>query len=243
MKKLTVIQKERKANFEAIETIKQEIKNLDYSEYRREIVQTAGHFTEESRKAYKEIKAKADANAGKIAEACEKLYTLEIKTRILAENARAALFAEAYPVIIEACKKYNGKPYGEKTREAIREEVKKHGYSFYFSGYDNGNINIFQLNENGYYSHGLEVEAIAVENGKYSRFLTPDNKLNIANVDAKPRAKYTENTTSEARKIAKAIRKYSEATKKIEEERRQLCDILPPGIAEPDYIKEYYIYF
>lgn len=49
---------------------------------------------------------------------------LEITRKILKNNAKVALFNDVLPVALEILKKYSGKPYGEKTREKIAEEVK-----------------------------------------------------------------------------------------------------------------------
>lgn len=49
---------------------------------------------------------------------------LELTRKILKNNAKVALFNEVLPVALDILKKYRGKPYGEKTREKIAEEVK-----------------------------------------------------------------------------------------------------------------------
>lgn len=49
---------------------------------------------------------------------------LEITRKILKNNAKVALFNDVLPVALEILKKYSGKPYGEKTRDKIAEEVK-----------------------------------------------------------------------------------------------------------------------
>lgn len=49
---------------------------------------------------------------------------LELTRKILKNNAKVALFNDVLPVALEILKKYSGKPYGEKTREKIAEEVK-----------------------------------------------------------------------------------------------------------------------
>lgn len=49
---------------------------------------------------------------------------LELTRKILKNNAKIALFNDVLPVALEILKKYSGKPYGEKTREKISEEVK-----------------------------------------------------------------------------------------------------------------------
>ena len=51
------------------------------------------------------------------AEAQEKTNDLQLAVKLLKNNARVSLFHEVLPVLVEMLKKYNGKPYGEKTRE------------------------------------------------------------------------------------------------------------------------------
>lgn len=54
----------------------------------------------------------------------ERKKDLELTRKILKNNAKIALFNEVLPVALEILKKYSGKPYGEKTREKIAEEIK-----------------------------------------------------------------------------------------------------------------------
>ena len=56
--------------------------------------------------------------------ASEKKKNLQITLKILKSNARIALFNEVMPVALEVLKKYSGKPYGEKTKQKISDEVK-----------------------------------------------------------------------------------------------------------------------
>ena len=49
---------------------------------------------------------------------------LQITIKILENNAKIALFNEVLPAALEILKKYSGKPYGEKTRQKISDEVK-----------------------------------------------------------------------------------------------------------------------
>lgn len=55
----------------------------------------------------------------------EKISTLKTTIKILKNNARVALFNEITPVIAEVFNNYTGKPYGEKTRNKIAEEIKE----------------------------------------------------------------------------------------------------------------------
>ena len=244
MKGLKEIEKQLAKNRADIERMTAAIMKLDFTEERRAAAQGSGVLNNKTWKDYNEA-AKAKANADKIAELSNKLYIAEVETRILRANARVALIAEATPVILKACEKYNGKPYGEKTAEKISAEVRAAGYGFYFEGYENHRIVIYTLTKEGYKSHADEATAAAYDAAEHcSSFFTKDNKLNIANVIIKPYSDiYTENPTKAAAKIAQAIRKYSNATKELEKQRRELCDILPDGIKPPEYIHEYYVRF
>lgn len=53
----------------------------------------------------------------------------KIKVALMRNNARIALFHEALPVVLEVLKKYEGKPFGEKTRGKVFTEIwEKTGY-------------------------------------------------------------------------------------------------------------------
>ena len=55
----------------------------------------------------------------------ERIKNLKITRYILKNNAKIALFNEVIPIALKILKKYNGKPYGEKTRQKICDEVKE----------------------------------------------------------------------------------------------------------------------
>lgn len=243
MKTYATILKEIKKNRETIKNKTDLMLKLDYSEERHQAAQNDGIYNNETWKEYHE---KAASNKEAIKKLSEEIYILEIKERILKANSRVALINEATPVILEACKKYDGKPYGEKTEKKILHEVREKGYSFYFEGYENYRIVIYTLNNEGYRDHtSHEATAAATDGaGHYTRFLSAENKLLINNATIEPyNDKYTENPTKEAKRIAKAIQAFSKATKDIEAQRRELCDMLPQGIKSPEYIPEYYISF
>lgn len=48
-----------------------------------------------------------------------------IAEKLLLNNAKIALFTEIMPIALEIFNTYSGKPYGEKTKEKIREEIKQ----------------------------------------------------------------------------------------------------------------------
>lgn len=249
MKAYKSIIKDIKKNFETIEAMKADIARLDYKAEKAAAVDDIRIGTPanpENVAAYKDFCEKARQNAPEIEKIKSKIFIAEVKTRILKANARAALLNEALPVIIEACKPYEGKPYGEKTAEKIREEVKKAGYGFYFDGYHNNRINIYTLTSEGYKSHADETCGQANdESGHIADFLTADNRLQICSIyKIVPfRDKYEENPAKAAATVAKALKNYMKATKDLEKQRGELIHMMPDGIPEPEYVKDYYIYF
>lgn len=99
---------------------------------------------EKARKALKAMEEKQDAlinevynaadlrakaalrkeNNNAIIKADQKIIDLKLTIKLLKNNARVALFNELKPVIAELFNKYTGKPYGEKTRDKISNEIK-----------------------------------------------------------------------------------------------------------------------
>lgn len=64
----------------------------------------------------------------------EKKKDLQITIKILNSNAKIALYNETLPVVLEILAKYKGKPYGPKTEEKIKDEIKeKANCGFYIS--------------------------------------------------------------------------------------------------------------
>ena len=79
--------------------------------------------------------------------ASEEKKDLQITLKILKSNAKIALFNEVIPVALEVLKKYAGKPYGEKTKEKISDEIKeKTNYRFYItSRWDSYSFDIYPM--------------------------------------------------------------------------------------------------
>ena len=105
---------------EILEEIKQTYGSIKAAEVREsELVESYMKICDlrerhEARKAAENDMMKASAEK----------QNLQITIKILKNNARVALFNEVIPVGLEILAKYRGKPYGEKTREKIIDEVK-----------------------------------------------------------------------------------------------------------------------
>lgn len=81
------------------------------------------------------IKA-AKTQENEMLENSERKKNLDLTRKILKNNAKIALFNEVLPVALETLAKYSGKPYGEKTRRKISDEIKeKTGCRFYIESH------------------------------------------------------------------------------------------------------------
>ena len=104
----------------------------------------------------------------------EKKRDLQIALKILQNNAKIALFNEVMPVVLEVLAKYNGKPYGTKTKQKISDEVKeKTNCRFYISSrYGSDSFDIYPSEGNGY---GITCGAVYTD-GSQKQILI-DNKI------------------------------------------------------------------
>lgn len=77
----------------------------------------------------------------------EKKKDLKITIKILNSNAKIALYNETIPVVLEVLAKYKGKPYGPKTEQKIKDEIKeKTKCGFYISvRYSSQEYHVFPL--------------------------------------------------------------------------------------------------
>lgn len=101
------------------------------------------------------------ASENEIIETSEKSKDLKITLKILKNNAKLALFNEVMPVALEVLSKYNNKPYGEKTKAKINDEVKeKTNCCFYItSRFGSDSFNIYSDVALGNVSCGIAYKA------------------------------------------------------------------------------------
>ena len=113
-----------------------------------------------------------------IAKLEEKKIDLQITIKILNSNAKIALFNETMPVILEVLAKYKNKPYGPRTEEKIKDEIKeKTKCGFYISKrYSSQEYHIFPLKFNGN-TYDIECGTKFID-GKQKNLLE-DNKIQV----------------------------------------------------------------
>lgn len=157
----------------------------------------------------KEIKQEHAEELKKIS---EKVTDLNITIKLLNNNAKIALFKETTPVIIETLKKYNGKPYGEKTRQKISDEIReKTGCSCYITNhYTTSDIKIYP----GMYSR--ETTAGTTENIK---IIDENNKIQAVEPEQLKLYYINQNYFED---IPKAIKEMKKAYKKAVEKQKEL---------------------
>lgn len=110
----------------------------------------------------------------------EKKKDLQITIKILNSNAKIALFNESMPIVLEVLTKYKGKPYGPKTEEKIKDEIKeKTNCSFYISTrYCSQSYHIIPL-EFSNNNYNIECGTKCID-GKQKKLLD-ENKIQVLN--------------------------------------------------------------
>lgn len=164
MKTFNEIQKDIE---KAYQTIKENNKKID------ELVNTYSNIM-----GFKEKIAQKRAVEKDMRELNEEIKGLTITIKILNSNAKIALFNEVMPQVLEVLAKYKNKPYGPKTEEKIKDEIKeKTNCSFYISTrYSSQEYHIIPLNfSNNIYN--IECGAKYID-GKQKKLLD-DNKIQV----------------------------------------------------------------
>lgn len=226
MKTIKAIQKDISKNWKRQTAINEEIERLSFKTETRRAAQ-AGNYNE-----CKRLHEEADKNAEKITALCDELTALKFAAPILRENLKAATVAGCLDALREIMPKYDGKQYGEKTAEKIREELKKLGFSAWFAGYlcDNGKTRIEITLFDGKYHGSNEAATVYCKhdqsNGEIP-FITGANTINAAAFDNLHNYyKYVENVPRQVRAIRKAIEAHRKASKAAYQTQTALNELL-----------------
>lgn len=156
----------------------------------------------------KEIK---NSVSGDLIKTDEKITDYKITIKMLINNAKRVLFAETVPAIIETLNKYNNKPYGEKTRDKISEEIKMlTGCRCYIkNSYSDSEINIYP----SLYNNGITIYT------KDFKILNNENKIQVPTADQLKLYyinEYIENIPAAIKAMKKAYKKAVEKQKELE---------------------------
>ena len=108
----------------------------------------------------------------------------EIINAIIHDNNRQDIYNRVMPHVIDILKKYNGKPYGEKTKKKISEELKARcNCAMYLHGGYGEDLTIVPLTDKGFsdYRYSYRDFNIYVKypnRNEKGATLTKDNKIN-----------------------------------------------------------------
>ena len=222
-------------NTAKIEKLTAEISEFNFDDEKRNAIQ------EKNISEYKRLSALADENTDAIVKKSETILKLKIANSILKDNRKIAIVKEALPLIDNACKPYNGKSYGEKTRQKICDEVRKAGYAFYFSGscigIDQHYLHIAKLDKRGcaYGSDFIDLYLKEYDNA----IVTEENKLNFQpeNISTYEN-RYVFDISRRVNEIIRAYKAHEKEIEKATATRSALYSILPESAKKiPDISK------
>ena len=149
----------------------------------------------------------------------EKKKDLQITIKILNSNAKIALYNEVLPVVLEVLEKYKNKPYGPKTEQKIRDEIKeKTNCGFYISvRYSSQEYHIYPLE---FTNNDYNIECgTKFVNGKQKKLLD-DNKIQVPELNDLTiyysSKEYINNIPKRIKELKKLYKKAYEKQKELE---------------------------
>lgn len=210
-----------------IKDLEAKIEQLQMLDERRAAAAAGDH------EKHKELIQAFKASEDEIKKLCDVLYIEKVKRAYLQDNEKVALYNDCKEAIKEVLTKYNGKPYGEKTREKIREELKEKTGCYIWFGNREINISYHGTNPNGY---NIRLCEIRVTTNYDTPVITENNKIDAAALEKLYHyEKYTENPTKAAKDLIKRHNKLYEELKKVD---GLLSEY---NLAAPDAVKHAYI--
>ena len=229
MKTYTEIKKQYTKNVEWIKKLKEQIDAprrvpLDERIARAKARQAAG------------MPIKDEEEEQTIIKAAEKIELLQIECKILCDNARRAYIEEVKPILRDVLNKYAGKPYGEKTKAKINDEMKTRANCYVWLSYSYNCSKISFSPVNDYFFHSRDLELHLYDNDKCAVKILQDNKINPAALDYMQISycsEYEEKPRQKAAKIRREWQKLKEQEKKFDALCHDFSELLPSGI---DYI-------
>lgn len=149
----------------------------------------------------------------------EKKKDLQITIKILNSNAKIALYNEVFPVVLEVLEKYKNKPYGPKTEQKIRDEIKeKTNCGFYISvRYSSQEYHIYPLE---FTNNDYNIECgTKFVNGKQKKLLD-DNKIQVPELNDLTiyysSKEYIDNIPKRIKELKKLYKKAYEKQKELD---------------------------
>ena len=123
--------------------------------------------TAEKRRRAKEMEELTRPQLGKpcktplkdIETAAAELEPLNIELKIRHDNLRRMIYNATLLAVLDILKKWDGKPYGEKTKQKISDEMKtRFNCALYLSNQYGGKIDLIPLNGEGYTNYNFKYD-------------------------------------------------------------------------------------
>lgn len=197
---------------------------------------------------YENVREQIKADENLYAKLCAENDLHNAVIRCLWNNAYIELMNDVLPAIIEYLKKINGKQYGEKTadkmREYFRNEYNLGVYlsSSYYSS-EKREITIYFLDEKGF-SHGgkdLEIYTRVYDNTiiNANNTVTMDNLNNVSDFAGRGLIPYIDNPREHVKMLIKLKEKARKQLETAKETINNFNHIAPAGVHELPYISAY----
>ena len=223
-----------------IRKCEEDVLRLSYVEEKRKAIQNDDVET------YRKYASMEKENLETVRKISEKHFYNSVLLKVLKENYNYLVFVDGCKVLSEICLSFDGKSYGEKTKEKIYKKMQENGFDFYFDGYSKYNyIKIGELRENGccYGSDYVEGYARLPDNSDCSVFITNENKLVFNRVKAFPYVHFSDDPEKTAKEIIRLYRKIQEEENKLEKLHGEYNKLIPSGLPHSDYFKKLNIRF
>lgn len=203
--------------------------------------------TAEKRRRANELEEFTRPNWGKpcktplkdIEAAAAELELLSIELKIRHDNTRRMIYNATIPAVLDILKKWNGKPYGEKTKQKISDEMKtRFNCALYLSNQYGGKIDLVPLNGEGYTNFTFKYDEFDI----FTRYNSDGQQIHVLNdnrINGAIRAcdiylsSCPEIVPDPAARAAEILAAFTELKRKqdqFEREITQFNNLLPSGI-------------
>lgn len=193
---------------------------------------------------YERLYAICKENKETVARLSEKHFYNNVLLLVLRENWKALFFENACNVLEKAFAPFDGKQYGEKTKEKVHNIAHENGFSFYFDGFSGDwGIVVYPYNE---HKTGDNINGYArtLDNSTNDVFITADNKVNFNHVLCKCYNHFVDDPEKRAKEIIRLYRKIQETENNLEKLHSEYRHMIPEkGLPDPDYLKKLSIRF
>lgn len=181
--------------------------------------------------------------------AAAELAPLNIELKIRHDNLRRMIYDTTIPAVLDILKKWNDKPYGEKTKQRISDEMKtRFNCALYLSNQYGGKIDLVPLNSEGYTNYNFKYDDFDIytryKDGQQIHVLS-NNRINgeitAADLELSNCPAIVDDPAARAAEILASFDELKRKQEQLERDITQFNHLLPSGI-ERRHISGFYNY-